>query len=118
MVVRDFIVAALEDLGYEYEVGDLQVRGFGDARSAVEIRVRTKSPGFDIGFRKAGGTYEVVADWWGIKDVTKEKFLGAVTQRYAYRTARSVLETRDGFSLASEEVDDAGRIHLVLRRMA
>lgn len=117
MVAREFITAALEDLGYEFEVGNLHIRGFGGRRTPVDIRIRTKNPGHDIGFRRVGDTYEIVADWWGIGEISEERFAAAVTQRYAYRAARDALERDQDFSLVSETVDDEGRIHLVLRRM-
>ena len=117
MVSEEFLIQALRDLGYEYEVGDSEIRGFGSSRTVVDIRVRTKSPGYDIGFRKSGRTYEVVADWWGINDIRQEKFMREVTQRYAYHAARATVEAVQDFSLVTEEVDEEGRIHLVLRRM-
>lgn len=117
MVNVEFIAAALEKLGYEYARGDLQIRGFGGNRTAVEIRVRTKNPEYDIGFRRAGDQYEIVADWWGIKEITEKEFLQRVTQAYAYQAARAALEKEQGFALVSEEVDDDGRLRLTLRRM-
>ena len=47
---------------------------------------------------------------------SQEKFLQQVTQRYAYCAARAKLEEQ-GFALASEQVQEDGQIHLVLRRM-
>jgi len=82
----------------------------------VEIKIPTKSPGYDIGFRRAGNAYEIVADWWGIRDINQTQFLQQVTQRYAYHAARAKLEAQ-GFALVNEEVQEGERIHLVLRRM-
>ncbi len=118
MVVREYILAALEDLGLKGECGDMEIRGFGGNRTAVEIRVRTKNPAYDIGFRRSGDSYEIVADWWGITETTEERFLREVVQRYAYHAARATLESQGGFSLVKERVDAEGGIHLVLRRMA
>ena len=118
MVNLRYLTAALGDLGYEYETGALEIRGFGGNRTPVEIRVRTKNPEYDIGFRRDGDGYVIVADWWGIKDIKEEAFLQKVTQRYAYQGARAALEKEQDFALVSEEVDEEGRIHLVLRRMA
>jgi hypothetical protein len=61
-------------------------------RTQVEIAVPTKSSGYDIGFRKSGNAYEVVADCWGIHDIKQEQFLQQVNQRYAYHAARAKLE--------------------------
>lgn len=114
MVEREYLIQALEDLDYAYEEEDVKIRGFGRQRQQVDIRVKTR--GYDVGFRKVGESYEIVADWWGVRGMSREKFLQQVTQRYAYHAARAKLEER-GFTLASEKVQEDGQIHLVLRRM-
>jgi hypothetical protein len=116
MVERAYLLAALRDLGYVPEEGELEARGHGGNRTRVEVRVRTRSH-YDIGFRRAEGGYEVVADWWGIKDVKQKEFLPQLQQRYAYHAARARLEEQ-GFALVAEEKQADGRIRLVLRRMA
>lgn len=116
MVEKECLTQALKDLGYVWKEGSVEIRGFGGQRTRVEIKVATKSPGYDIGFRKAGDTYEVVADWWGVRDINGEQFLQQVMQRYAYHAARAKLEEQ-GFTLVSEEMQGE-RIHLMLRRMA
>lgn len=115
MIEEGFLIQALEDLEYEYEVGDVQIRGFAGQRRKVNIRV--KRPGYDIGFRKVGKGYELVADWWGVRSTNRAEFLQKITQRYAYYAARAKLEEQ-GFTLVSEEVQEGNRIHMVLRRMA
>jgi hypothetical protein len=123
MVEKEYLLRALEDLDYSCEEGDVEARGFGGQRAHVEIKAVPKGSllhkigvGHDIGFRKTGGAYEIVADWWGIHGVNREQFLQQVTRRYAYHAARAKLEER-GFDLVSEEVQEGERIHLVLRRM-
>lgn len=71
--------------------------------------------GYDIGFRKVDNAYEVIADWWGIRDISQEKFVQQVYQRYGHHATKAKLEEQ-GFSLVSEEVQEGERIHLVLRR--
>jgi len=116
MVEKSYLIQALADLGYTCEEGHVEIRGFGGNRTRVEIKVTTKNPGYDIGFRNAGNAYEIVADWWGIRDTNREQFLQQVLQRYAYHAARAKLEEQ-GFTLVNEEVQDGERVHLVLRRM-
>jgi hypothetical protein len=116
MVEAEYLTQTLADLGYPYEEGDAEIRGYGGKRTHVEIKVPTQGRGYDIGFRKSGESYEIVADWWGIRDVNQKDFQRQVTQRYAYNVARAKLE-RQGFNLVSEEVEQNGQIHLVLRRM-
>lgn len=117
MAEKAHLLQALQDLGYTPEEGAAEVRGYGGKRAKVEIRVRTRSSGYDIGFQQAGKAYECVADWWGIRGINRDQFLQEVTQRYAYHATREKL-AEQGFSLAAEERLPDGRIHLVLRRMA
>ncbi|MBN1954050.1 MAG: DUF1257 domain-containing protein [Anaerolineae bacterium] len=116
MVEKEYLKRALEDLGYTVEEGAVAARGYGGRRAQVEMRISPRR-GYDIGFRRSGGAYEIVADWWGVRGVNRKKLLQQLTQRYAYHAARAKLEEQ-GFALVSEEVEQGDRIHLVLRRMA
>jgi hypothetical protein len=115
IIDKKYLKKALTDLGYSYQEGNLQIHGY-QGYTPVEIKIPTQNSGYDIGFRQNNQVYEVVADWWGIKNIDREQFLQAINQRYAYHAARDKLEEQ-GFSLVTEEVQQEGRIHLVLRRM-
>lgn len=117
MVEREHLLQALQDLGYHYQQGQLDVYGFAGQHVPVEIKVPTGNKNYDIGFRQTGGFYEIVADWGVIRDIDQEQFRQQLLQRYAYHAARAKLE-QQGFTLAGEEVGEDGQIHLVLRRMA
>jgi hypothetical protein len=108
MVEKEYLTEALEDLGYAWtsngRIGLLGPR--------VDIKIRRRN----VGFRKAGKTYEMVAGDWSFLGISRKEFLQQMTQRYAYHVARAKLEEQ-GFALSSEEVQQDGRIHLVLRRM-
>jgi hypothetical protein len=117
MVEKAFLLKALIDLGYAPQEGDVQVRGYLGIQTAVEIKVPTHNPEYDIGFRKAGETYQCVADWFGLREIDQAKFIEQLTQRYAYHATRAKLEEQ-GFAISSEDTDKDGRIHLVLRRMS
>jgi len=116
IVHKEYLKKALDDLHMRYEEGDLEIRGFGGQRTRVEIRVRTGSPDYQMGFRKKAGVYELVADWWGVKGVDREEFLRQLTQRYAYHVVKEQLEQQD-FTLVEEEVGQDRTIHLTVRRM-
>ncbi len=102
--------------GYTWEEGNIEIRGYGGQRGRVGIKVSTESPGYDIGFRKVGDAYELVADWWGVRGINREQFVQQMAQRYAYHAARAKL-AEQGFALVNEEMQEGQRIHLVLRRM-
>ncbi|MEN4012832.1 MAG: DUF1257 domain-containing protein [Chloroflexota bacterium] len=109
------LIQALKDLGYEVETGVFSLAAMGGQSAEVDIRVRLRLSN-DIGFRKNGGAYEIVADWFGVFGITKSAFIRQLNQRYAYLTTRIKLEEQ-GFSLI-EEKDERGKIRLLLRRMA
>jgi hypothetical protein len=113
---KKFLTQALQDLNYAYEEGDVEIRGYGGNRTAVEIKIPTNNHGYDIGFRKSGDAYELVADWYGIRNITQQQFLQSVMQRYVYLATKEKLEEQ-GFTLATEEVERDGRVHLTLRRV-
>jgi hypothetical protein len=114
---KEHLLSALESMGYPYEDGGSEVRGYGGRRVNAEIRVKPKSGGYDIGFYKNGDHYEIVADWYGIHGIKQQEFVEKLHQLYAYHTTKAKLETQ-GFTLVSEENEQDGRIHLLVRRMA
>lgn len=115
MVEKKHLLQALKDLGYEYEEGDLEVRGTGGKTVKVEIRVPLRLSS-DIGFNFVDGSFEMVADWWSVRDLKQQSFSRQLLQRYAYHATCEKLEEQ-GFSLAEEQQQKNGQIRLVLRRM-
>ncbi len=105
MIERECLIQALEDLGHTWK----ENTRLGLAGPRVDIKIRRRN----IGFRKAGKVYEMVTRGLSIR---QQSFLQQVTQRYIYHVTRTKLEEQ-GFTLASEEIQQDGRIHLVLRRM-
>jgi hypothetical protein len=116
MTDKKYLLQALKDLGFPYEEGQQQVQGFGNQKSPVEIRVPLKFS-YDIGFRKNGNAYELVADWFGVRGINQKDFTAKLNQRYAYHATRDKLQ-QQGFDLVEEKVEDTGQIRIVLRRMA
>jgi len=116
IVSKDYLLEALDDLNMAYEIGALEVCGYQGIRTPVEVKVATSNKDYQIGFRKNGDKYEIVADWYGIKDISKEEFLARVTQRYAYRAALKQLQAQD-FVVVSQEIGPDNAIHITLRRM-
>jgi hypothetical protein len=114
IVEKQFLTQALQDLGYAYQEGDLMIRGYAGNRTPVEIKIPAGS--YDIGFHRQGDAYELVADWWGIRDIDERQFVERLTQRYSYHAARTKLEEQ-GFTLINEGVEQDGRVHLTLRRV-
>jgi Protein of unknown function (DUF1257) len=116
IVSKEHLKQALEDLQIEYEEGDLEIRGYDGIKTQVEIRISTSDPNYQMGFRRKGETYELIADWYGIKDFKQQEFVGTVAQRYAYLVAKEQLEKQD-FTVVEEEVRADNTIHITVRRM-
>jgi hypothetical protein len=115
IVEKKYLARALQDLNYAYEEGEVEIRGYGDNRTAVEIKIPTNNRDYDIGFRKSGDAYELVADWYGIRGVNQKEFVEKVMQRYVYYATKEKLEEQ-GIALVAEDVERDGRVHLTLRR--
>ena len=93
----------------------------GDVRpQTAEVIIRRTFVGpasNDIGFkRQADGTFDAIISGYDLARHSQQ-WLNRLTQRYAYHVARAKLEEQ-GFALVTEETQQDGRIHLVLRRMA
>jgi hypothetical protein len=116
IVSREHLRQALEDLNIAYEEGNLEIRGYDGIRTPVEISIPTSNPDYQVGFRKHDDTYELVADWYGIKDINQSQFVGRISQRYAYRVAKEQLEQQD-FAVVEEEVQADNTIRITVRRM-
>jgi hypothetical protein len=116
IIDKRYLLKALDDLGFRYEEGKLQVGGFLGQKTEVEILIRLPFSN-DVGLRLSAGIYEVVADWAGVKGLSQKDFLERLNQRYAYHAAKGQMEEQ-GFTLVEEVVENTGQIRLVLRRMA
>jgi hypothetical protein len=119
LVERDYILLALKDLGYAYRVQTecetLRVRGAGGYYIRVEIKIATRNPDYAIGLRRVGQSYQVVADWWGVRFITRQEFLRRLTQRYAYHAALASLQEQ-GFSVVREEMNPYGEVHFLVQK--
>jgi hypothetical protein len=110
----DLLEQALQSLGYPVKQNTL-VRGYlGDATSADYVIPMPNA--YDIGFRKIGDCYELIADMWGVA-MNVEEFLGELNQQYA---AQIVLEsaTKQGFAIEHQEVLEDGTVRIVIGRWA
>jgi hypothetical protein len=116
IVEKEFLLKAIQDLGYEYIDGKQKLNGFAGAKAEVDVRIPI-SLSYDIGFKKTNGQYEIIADWWGVTKIKQKEFSNQLMQRYAYHATIAKLEAK-GFTLSNEEETKDGQIRLVLRRMS
>ena len=55
IVDKEYLLKALDELGYEYETGSVEVRGLAGERTRAEVKVKL-GLGREIGFRRVSGT--------------------------------------------------------------
>ena len=112
---------ALEDLKYKFtsaEQGqEVQVRGWKGQKMNAEMSIDMGK--YDIGVVKnADGTYDMVADWWGVETTqgtTEEEFSQQVNQRYAYQRVVQACEEQ-GYEMAEQKDEETGQIKLVMKK--
>ncbi len=113
---REHLQTALRQLGYTVTEGGM-IRGYQGQKS-VEFSIQG-SKGYGIGFVKnPEGTYDMVADWWGVKGATQERIsqeLHRIQQEYALQTVLTQTE-KEGYSIVENVRDEKGTIRIVVRR--
>ncbi|MHC5761939.1 DUF1257 domain-containing protein [Nostoc sp.] len=102
----------LQDLGYQVEL-NTNVRGYTHKTTNSEYVIR-QSNGYDLGFRRQGENYELVADFWGAK-INQQEFINRISQKYAHRTLMESIQS-EGFNVEEEEVLEDGTVRVVVGR--
>lgn len=102
----------LNELGYKVEC-DRNVRGYQGNTTQADYVVR-QSNGYDLGFRRSGETYDLIADFWGAK-INQQEFVNAISQKYAHKTLMKTAQEQ-GFNVEEEEVLSDGTVRVVVGR--
>jgi len=111
----DTLKKSLSDLNINWTAQTTNVRGYQNTTHSAELVILQDNQ-HDIGFKWNGKEYELVTDlmFWS-QDISVEKFLNQINQRYAYNSIIGVSE-KEGFSFTQTETTEDGSIRLVLRR--
>lgn len=112
---------ALADLAWKFQDAEehqsVTVRGYrGDTlQAAVSIDMGQ----YDIGVvANADGTYDLVADWWGVettKGLSEAEVKDQLYQKYQYHNVKMACEEK-GYALEEEVNEEDGSIRLVVRK--
>ncbi len=102
----------LQELGYQVEYNK-KIRGYAGNKTDAEYVIRQEN-GYDLGFRRAGEEYELVADFWGAK-INQQAFVNSIMQKYAHKTLMASVQEQ-GFNLEEEEVLEDGTVRVVVGR--
>ena len=111
----DILKKSLSDLNIDWTVQTTTVRGYQNTKHEAELVVQQDNK-HDIGFKWNGTEYELVTDlmFWS-QDISVDKFLNRINQRYAYNSIIGVSE-KEGFNFTQTGTAEDGSIRLVLRR--
>lgn len=109
------LIATLENLGYKI-IETTSVKGYsGDMH--VDFAVETPQGGYQIGLRLNKGTYEIVADWWGVRGIKEKKFRSDLLVAYAERKVRAFAK-RKKLRVIEEKAQEGRQLQLVKRSYA
>jgi hypothetical protein len=85
-------------------------------RTTAEFKIPTSNSSYDIGLNLSNGAYEIVADWYGVKNFKQKDLVTQLNRTYSILATKQSLEDQ-GFNLISETVEKTGEVRLLLRRM-
>lgn len=117
LVNGDLVAQSLAVLGIQFQRGHQTIRGFMGGRTTAEFKIPTSSSSYDIGLNLSNGAYELVADWYGVKNFNQQELVSNLNRVYSVLATKQTLEEQ-GFNLISETVEKTGEVRLLLRRMA
>lgn len=102
----------LQELGYQVEC-NTTVRGYQGDTTNAEYVIR-QSNRYDLGFRRDGENYELVADFWGA-NINQQAFANEISQKYAHKTLMATVQEQ-GFNVEEEETLEDGTVRVVVGR--
>lgn len=109
---------ALEDILKEmcYTISNKKTLiGYRGAKSEVDFQIELANS-YNIGFKKVDDHYEIVADWYGVKNINSAIFLRELKQKYALKIIKTELNKGNLRKYRIVSQDKKGNtIKLVLR---
>jgi hypothetical protein len=106
---------ALDVLGWKYKSAEagVEVRGYRGQTTRAELAIDMGK--YDVGVVKTeAGTYELVADWWGVettRGLKEEEVVKELSQKYAYQRVLAAVEA-EGYTIDSNQVAADGTVQL------
>jgi hypothetical protein len=116
LVNGDLVAQSLTELGIKFQRGHQTINGFMGGRTTAEFKIPTSNSSYDIGLNLSNGAYEIVADWYGVKNFKQKDLVTQLNRTYSILATKQSLEDQ-GFNLISETVEKTGEVRLLLRRM-
>ena len=122
---KKYLVEALKKMNYEI-LNQTKCRGYNGNTIDADIVIKVPETDYNIAFVKNNKNYDLVADWYGIKNVDSSKIVteietnitiieNKINQQYAYNNTIEKLKDK-GFSI-DEEITENGEIRIKLSRI-
>lgn len=112
---KSFLIEALKTLGYDVSEGNQICRGYQGNKVNVDFLIK-RSNGYDIGFLEKNGSFELIADWYGIKNISEIELKNKLTQMYSISVTKAELKKKR-FSILEEKLPN-GKVRLIAKRLA
>jgi len=106
----EILQQSLQELGFVVKCRTL-VRGYKGNKIAADYVIE-QDHGYDLGFRKQGQTYELIADFWGAM-IDPQDFVRLVTQKYAQNSLLATVKSQ-GFTVEQQQILEDGTVKVVV----
>jgi hypothetical protein len=106
----EILQQTLQDLGFEVKCQTI-VRGYMGNRIEADY-VILQDHGYDLGFRRQGDSYDLVADFWGAM-IDPQDFVKLVMQKYAHNSLLATVKSQ-GYNIEQQEILEDGTVRVVV----
>jgi hypothetical protein len=106
----EILEQTLQDLGFEVKCQTV-VRGYMGNRIEADY-VIPQDHGYDLGFRRQGDSYDLIADFWGAM-IDPQDFVQLVTQKYAHNSLLAMVKSQ-GYNIEQQEILEDGTVRVVV----
>jgi hypothetical protein len=106
----EILKQTLNELGFEVKCQTL-VRGYMGNKIAADYVIQ-QDHGYDLGFRRRGDTFDLIADFWGAM-IDPEDFIRLVTQKYAHNSLLAKVSNQ-GYAIEKQETLEDGTVRVVV----
>jgi hypothetical protein len=111
----DLVEETLRELGLQFSRNNEKIRGWMGGTMTAEFRITTGVSNYDVGLRRNGNAYEVVADWSFVRGLSRDALVSDLNRTYALLGTKKMLDTQ-GFTLSKEVRQADGSTKLVLKK--
>ncbi len=108
----EILQKTLQELGFKVKTQTL-VRGYMGNKIEADYVIE-QDHGYDLGFRRHGETYDLIADFWGAM-IDPQDFVRLVTQKYAHNSLLATVQNQ-GFAIEQQETLGDGTLKVVVGR--